>query len=50
MYSHMGNRYSTIQLLLDWITFFSVGQRLRPRHKAGDIAYLVTRSGCPTGF
>jgi len=49
MHSHMGNRYPTISLLLDWIIFFYAAQRLRPVHRAKDISYFVALSGNPAG-
>jgi hypothetical protein len=50
MYSHIGNRYPTTSLLLDWIIFLYAKQRLSPMHRANDIAFVVALSGNPAGF
>ena len=50
MYSHAGNRDSTISLLLDWIIFLYARQRVHAMHRANDISYLVALSGNPPGF
>jgi hypothetical protein len=50
MNGHIRNRYPTISLLLDWIIFFYVKQRISPMHRANEISYLVALGGNPAGF
>jgi hypothetical protein len=49
MYSDIGNRYPTMSLLRDLIIFFYAKQRLKPMHRANDIAYVVALNGNPAG-